>query len=50
MDYAQLQPLTYRLEKAGGTIIAKDFGAQVELLVRLPDPEVPAFLATFGGK
>lgn len=50
VDYAQLQPLTYSLEKAGGTIIAKDFGAQVDLLVRLPEPELPAFLAKFAGK
>lgn len=43
IDYPQLQPLTYQLGKAGGEILSKDFGAKVELVVRLPAPEAPAF-------
>lgn len=47
--YPDLQPLTYALGKAGGEILAKDFGARVDLTVKLPAPEAPAFLARFGG-
>ncbi len=50
IDYSQLQPLTYFLGKAGGEILSKRFGEKIDLTVRLPAPEAPAFLGRFGGK
>jgi uncharacterized YigZ family protein len=47
IDYSQLQPLTYHLGKAGGEILSQSFGEKVELVVRLPAPEAPAFRNRF---
>lgn len=49
IDYADLQSLTYQLGKAGGEILAKEFGAQVELTIRLPVDEAEAFRHRYGG-
>lgn len=48
VDYARLQPLTYHLGKAGGEILSKSFGEKVDLVLRLPASEVPAFRQRFG--
>jgi uncharacterized YigZ family protein len=48
VGYPELQPLTYHLGKAGGEIVSKSFGAEVELVLRLPVAEVPAFRQRFG--
>lgn len=50
IDYAQLQPLTYHLNKAGGEIVAKAFGAMVELVVKLPAAEAAAFRERYARK
>lgn len=50
IDYAQLQPLTYHLNKAGGDIVAKAFGATVELVVKLPAAEAAAFRERYARK
>lgn len=50
IDYPQLQSLTYHLGKAGGEIVAKHFGTAVELTLRLPATEAPAFRERFTRK
>ena len=46
--YPDLQPLTYQLGKAGGEILSKAFGENVDLVLRLPAVEAEAFRARFG--
>lgn len=47
IGYPDLQALTYHLGKAGGEILSKAFGEQVELVVRLPATEAAGFRARF---
>jgi uncharacterized YigZ family protein len=50
IDYPRLRMLTYALEKAGGEIVSKSFGEHVDLVIRLPVTEAPAFLGRFAEK
>ena len=47
IDYPKLQPLTYQVEKAGGEIVSRTFGEQVDLIVRVPASEAPAIARQF---
>ncbi len=50
LDYQQLKFFEYTLKKFSGTIISKDFTAQVKLLLELPESNADEFLKIFPGQ
>jgi len=50
LDYKQLQPFEYTLNKVSGHIISKDFSGQVRLQVQLPESQSEALLQVFSGQ
>jgi uncharacterized YigZ family protein len=50
VDYAQLQHLSYLVEKAGGAILDRTFGERVMVSLRVPEAEAEMFKDRFDNK
>lgn len=47
IPYQKMDALTHALSKCNGSVLNKDFNAQIDLEVKLPKDEVPHFLSRF---